>query len=62
VTLSPARRLNLHLAYRLIVSGTGPNAVTDISGLPLDGAKTGHPGSDFLSLVTILNWVRPLGF
>jgi uncharacterized repeat protein (TIGR01451 family) len=60
VTLFPHRKLNLHLRYRLIVSGTGPNAVTNAEGVPLDGANNGRPGSDFVTFVTIDNWVRPL--
>jgi streptogramin lyase len=60
VTLSPAQRLNLHHPYRLVVKGTGPNAVTNTDGQPLDGAHTGKPGSDYSTEVTVANWVRPL--
>jgi uncharacterized repeat protein (TIGR01451 family) len=60
VTLFPHRQLNLHLHYLLVVAGVGPNAVTSNEGVPLDGANNGHPGSNFTTLVTINNWVRPL--
>ena len=60
VTLTPSRRLNLHRTYRLIVNGTGPNAVLDTLGLPLNATGFGRPGSDFVTTVTIANWVRPL--
>jgi Bacterial Ig-like domain len=60
VTLTPSRRLNLHHTYRLIVNGTGPNAVLDTLGLPLNATGFGRPGSDFVTTVTIANWVRPL--
>ena len=59
VILTPARRLNLHLRYQLIVRGTGPNAVASASGILLDGAMSGRPGSDFATFVTMANWVRP---
>jgi streptogramin lyase len=55
VTLSPTRRLNLHQSYRLTVIGTPPTGVTDTSGILLDGALTGHPGSNFVTLVTALD-------
>jgi len=52
VTIFPARRLNIQRAYRLTVVGTGPSGVTDTDGRLLDGAYTGQPGSNY---VTILN-------
>jgi hypothetical protein len=59
IALKPLRRLNLHVPYTLTVSGTGPNAVRNNGGVPLDGAKTGLPGSDYTVKVTAANWVRP---
>jgi hypothetical protein len=58
VTLFPHRQLNLHLRYLLVVAGAGPNAVTGAEGVPLDGANNGQPGSNFVTFVTINNWVR----
>jgi len=59
VTLSPVRRLNFHHRFRLTVVGTGPSGVTDTSGNLLDGQKTGHPGSNFVTIVTAFNLVLP---
>jgi virginiamycin B lyase len=59
VTLHPLERLNLHLRYRLTVFGTGPNAVKNTAGVRLDGANNGHSGTNFVTFVTIKNWVRP---
>jgi streptogramin lyase len=59
VTLVPAQRLNLYLPYTLLVSGAGPHAVTSAFGMALDGAKTGRPGSNLATQVTLANWVRP---
>jgi streptogramin lyase len=55
VTIRPAQRLNIHLSYRLTVVGVAPNGLTDTSGNLLDGALTGHPGSNFVANVTIRN-------
>ena len=52
VTLVPSQRLNVHLAYMLTVVGTGPNGLTDTSGVPLDGSGTGTPGTDFRTTLT----------
>jgi hypothetical protein len=57
VTLHPHERLDLHKTYQLTVVGTGPNGVTDLSGNLLDGARTGKPGSDFVTTVTASNLV-----
>ena len=48
VTLHPRHTLNLHRHYRLQISGTHAGGVTNTSGLLLDGAGTGHPGSDYI--------------
>jgi uncharacterized repeat protein (TIGR01451 family) len=58
VTLSPFELLNLHHLFVLTVVGTGPTGVTDIFGNLLDGQKTGHPGSNFVALISIANWVH----
>jgi uncharacterized repeat protein (TIGR01451 family) len=49
VTLDPAVLINLHFRIRVTVRGTGPNGLTDASGILLDGAGTGHPGSDYVA-------------
>ena len=57
VTLQPTRRINLHHTYRLTVIGTGPHGVTNTEGIPLDGANTGKPGSDYTGTLTWRNVV-----
>ena len=57
VTLHPAQRLDIHRTYTLTVVGTPPNGVRDTTGKLLDGAGTGHPGSNFVTEVTIANLV-----
>jgi uncharacterized repeat protein (TIGR01451 family) len=57
VTLRPAHRLNFHKRFRLTVVGAGPSGVTDIAGNLLDGQKTGHPGGNFVTIVSIANLV-----
>jgi virginiamycin B lyase len=52
VTITPAKRLNIHQSYRLTVVGTAPHGLTNTSGVLLDGALTGHPGSDYVATVT----------
>jgi hypothetical protein len=53
VTLVPAGRLNVHWKYRLTVVGNDPSGLTSPSGVLLDGAGNGQPGSDY---VTSLTW------
>ncbi len=48
VTLTPARRLNLHRRYELIVNGSTPTGVADLAGNLLDGAGNGRPGSNYV--------------
>jgi hypothetical protein len=55
VTLTPAVRLNLGTSYRLTVNGTAPSGLRSREGLLLDGAGTGQPGSDFVTLITSRN-------
>jgi uncharacterized membrane protein len=57
VSLSPQQRLDVHAKYLLIVIGTGPGGVSDPSGVLLDGARTGQPGSNFVTTVTLSNVV-----
>jgi uncharacterized membrane protein len=52
VTLDPAQQLDVHNQYRLTVVGTAPNGLTDITGLLLDGAGTGKPGSNFVTVIS----------
>jgi hypothetical protein len=55
VTLFPRQRINLHHPAQLLVIGTGPTGLTSSSSIPLDGASTGRPGSDFSTLLTRKN-------
>jgi hypothetical protein len=48
VTLSFNQLLNVHQTYTLTVNGMAPNGVTGTNGLLLDGANTGHPGSNYV--------------
>jgi hypothetical protein len=48
VTLNPARRLDLHRRYELIVNGSMPTGITDMAGNLLDGAANGKPGSNYV--------------
>ena len=57
VTLHPAQRLDIHRTYTLTVVGIPPNGVRDTTGKLLDGAGTGHPGSNFVTEVNIANLV-----
>ncbi|HEY2158174.1 MAG TPA: Ig-like domain-containing protein [Isosphaeraceae bacterium] len=47
VTLRLRDRLNLHLRYHLTIVGTPPDGVSNPSAIFLDGAGTGHPGTNF---------------
>ena len=55
VTLTLARRINLHRGLRLTIDGTGPNAVASVSGVLLDGQGNGRPGSDYVAVVSNAN-------
>jgi hypothetical protein len=46
--LHPVQRLDLHRLYTLTVVGTGVRGST---GIFLDGAAMGHPGSDYVTTV-----------
>jgi hypothetical protein len=52
VTIFPRQRINLHRSAQLLVFGTGPTAITSSTGIQLDGANTGQPGSNFSTLLT----------
>jgi hypothetical protein len=52
VTLHPRQLINLHHSAQLLVFGTSPTGLTNTAGIPLDGANTGRPGSDFSTLLT----------
>jgi hypothetical protein len=51
VTLWPIRRLKLRRTFLLTVVGTPPGGLTNASGVFLDGAGTGQPGSDYMGIV-----------
>jgi hypothetical protein len=36
----------------LVINGTTPSGISDVSGRLLDGAGTGRPGSDFMTLLS----------
>jgi hypothetical protein len=57
VTLYPVVRLSLRGRYKLTVNGTG-DGLTDTSGLLLDGAGTGQPGSNYVTVITRDNLVQ----
>ena len=49
VTLRPHARLDLHQRYKLTVIGTAPHGVAETSGVLLDGAGDGQPGSNHVA-------------
>jgi hypothetical protein len=59
VTLVPAQRLYLYDQYLLVVKGTGPNAILDVNGVPLDGKGNGQPGSDYTAVFGQQNLAGP---
>jgi hypothetical protein len=52
VTITPHATINARNTYRLTVVGTGAGGITDTLGNPLDGARTGKPGSDYVANLT----------
>jgi hypothetical protein len=48
VTLHPVKLVYLFHRYRLVVNGMSPNGLTGSSGVLLDGAGNGVPGSNFV--------------
>lgn len=63
VTLVMAKPLYLSKQYRLTVRGTGPTAITDTNGVPLDGQSDGQAGTDFQTVFgrEILAFTAPSG-
>ena len=59
VTLAPSRRLPLRGTYQLTVVGTPPGGLTDASGVFLDGAGNGQPGSNFVTIINHSSLVLP---
>ena len=57
VTLHPARRIDIHYRYKLIVDGTAPGGLTNTQGQLLDGTDSGEPGSDY-SPRSLATWCR----
>jgi hypothetical protein len=53
VTLKTVDRLNIHHSYKMRINGTSSTGVAGSTGLLLDGAGTGEPGSNY---VTSLTW------
>ena len=49
VTLRPHARLDLHRLDKLTVIGIAPDGVADMSGVLLDGAGVGQPGSNYVA-------------
>jgi type VI secretion system secreted protein VgrG len=52
VTLDLSERLDVHNQYQLTVEGTAPNGLTGATGLLLDGANNGKPGSNFVTVIS----------
>jgi Bacterial Ig-like domain (group 3) len=57
VTLYPSRRLIINQRYELIVSGEAPTGVASAAEVMLDGADTGKPGSNFVTVLDKNNLV-----
>jgi Right handed beta helix region len=51
VTIRPIHRLPLRRTFLLTVVGTPPGGLTNTSGVFLDGAGTGQPGSDYTGII-----------
>ncbi len=51
VTLKPVHRLKIRRAYTLTIRGTSPDGLTGASGIPLDGAGTGEPQTNFTARI-----------
>jgi hypothetical protein len=50
VTLSFAKRLNVHYYYQLTINGTPPSGLTDPAGQFLDGAGNGQAGTNYVKV------------
>lgn len=51
VTINPSERLNVHYAYQLTVQGVDAGGLVSAAGFRLDGAGSGHPGSNFTARI-----------
>ena len=58
VVVTLLRRLSLRKTYRLAINA-GPGGLRSTSGLALDGAGTGQPGTSFVTLVNRSNFAGP---
>ena len=59
VTLHARPLVALHHPTQLLVAGTGPNGLTNTAGVPLDGAFTGRPQSNFSAILRRGNLAGP---
>ncbi len=50
VTLFPSQLLNLESFYQLTVDGAPPTGLTSSTGVPIDGAGTGTPGTNYVRM------------
>jgi hypothetical protein len=50
VTLSPSQLLSLTAVYQLTVNGMPPNGLTSSTGVPIDGANNGMPGTNYVTM------------
>jgi large repetitive protein len=55
VTLTLGQQLILRKDYRLTINGTTAKGIKNTAGLLLDGARTGAPGSNFVTTITQFN-------
>jgi hypothetical protein len=60
VTLRPIRRLPLRRTFQLTINGTPPTGLKDTAGVFLDGAGTGHPGTDYVARINAKLLVPPI--
>ena len=51
VTLRPARRLNLHRVFELVVNGLAPTGLTEVAGNLLDGDADAQLGGNFITRI-----------
>ena len=59
VTLSPSQLLNIHDFYQLTVNGMPPNGLTSSTGVALDGAGNGTPGTNYVTTISGQNLAGP---
>ena len=50
VTLFPSQLLNLESFYQLTVNGATPSGLTSSTGVPIDGAGNGTPGTNYVRM------------